>query len=47
MLAEAAICLIKDRPDLGGGVWTPGAAMGMKLVDRLQANAGLTFAVES
>jgi short subunit dehydrogenase-like uncharacterized protein len=47
MLAEAAICLIKDRPDVAGGVWTPGAAMGMKLVDRLQANAGLTFAVEA
>jgi short subunit dehydrogenase-like uncharacterized protein len=47
MLAETAICLIKDRPDVAGGVWTPGAAMGMKLVDRLQANAGLTFAVEA
>jgi short subunit dehydrogenase-like uncharacterized protein len=46
MLAEAAICLVKDAQATPGGVWTPGAAMGQKLVDRLQANAGLTFAVE-
>jgi short subunit dehydrogenase-like uncharacterized protein len=47
MLAEAAICLVRDTPSTPGGVWTPGAAMGSKLVDRLQANAGLTFSVES
>jgi short subunit dehydrogenase-like uncharacterized protein len=47
MLAEAAICLVKDAPDVPGGVWTPGAAMGKKLVDRLQANAGLTFTDET
>ncbi len=47
MLAEAAICLVKDAPDVPGGVWTPGAAMRSKLIDRLQANAGLTFTVES
>jgi short subunit dehydrogenase-like uncharacterized protein len=46
MLAEAALCLVKDCPDTPGGVWTPGAAMGMALVDRLQKNAGLTFSVE-
>ena len=46
MLAEAALCLIKDCPETAGGVWTPGAAMGVKLIERLQANAGLTFAVE-
>jgi short subunit dehydrogenase-like uncharacterized protein len=46
MLAEAAICLVTDAKAAPGGVWTPGAAMGSKLVDRLQANAGLTFAVE-
>jgi short subunit dehydrogenase-like uncharacterized protein len=46
MLAEAAICLVKDAPDVPGGVWTPGAAMRTKLIDRLQANAGLTFTVE-
>ena len=46
MLAEAAICLVKDAQATPGGVWTPGAAMGSKLVDRLRENAGLTFAVE-
>jgi short subunit dehydrogenase-like uncharacterized protein len=46
MLAEAAICLVTDAKAAPGGVWTPGAAMGSKLIDRLQANAGLTFAVE-
>jgi short subunit dehydrogenase-like uncharacterized protein len=47
MMAEAAICLVKEATGTPGGVWTPGAAMGAKLVDRLQKNAGLTFAVES
>ncbi|MET0273620.1 MAG: saccharopine dehydrogenase NADP-binding domain-containing protein [Phenylobacterium sp.] len=46
MLAEAAICLVKECADVPGGVWTPGAAMQGKLVDRLQKNAGLTFTVE-
>ena len=46
MLAEAAICLVKDAPDVAGGVWTPGAAMQTKLIDRLQENAGLTFQAE-
>jgi len=46
MLAEAALCLVKECPDTPGGVWTPGAAMGMRLVDRLQKNAGLTFQEE-
>jgi short subunit dehydrogenase-like uncharacterized protein len=47
MLAESAICLVKDCADIPGGVWVPGAAMGSKLIDRLQKNAGLTFTVES
>ena len=47
MLAEAALCLLK-HPELGeGGVLTPAAAMGRTLIDRLEANAGLTFKVES
>lgn len=46
MLAEAALCLVKDCPDTPGGVWTPGAAMRGRLVERLQQNAGLTFSVE-
>ena len=46
MLAEAAICRVRENKDAPGGVWTPGALMGASLVDRLQANAGLTFQVE-
>ena len=46
MIAESAICLVTEATDVPGGVWTPGAAMQGRLVDRLQANAGLTFAVE-
>lgn len=42
MIAEAALCLVQDV-DGDGGVWTPGALMGTKLRDRLQAQAGLTF----
>ncbi len=45
MLAEAALCLVQDidRSLTPGGVWTPGAAMGMTLVSRLREKAGLTF----
>jgi short subunit dehydrogenase-like uncharacterized protein len=44
MISETAIALCAhDGP---GGVTTPGAALGEQLVDRLQKNAGLTFAVE-
>ena len=44
MIAETAIALCDiDGP---GGVTTPGAALGDALVERLQANAGLTFTLE-
>jgi len=45
MIAEAAICLARDidRSRTPGGVWTPAAAMGDTLIDRLVKNAGLTF----
>ena len=48
MISESALCLVEDvdRTMTPGGVWTPGAAMGMVLVRRLQARAGLSFAVE-
>ena len=47
MIAESAVCLVKN-PQLGrGGIWTTAPIMGDALIDRLQANAGLTFAVES
>jgi short subunit dehydrogenase-like uncharacterized protein len=47
MIAEAAICLARDvgREQTPGGVWTPAAAMGMPLVERLVTHAGLTFSV--
>lgn len=46
MIAESAVCLLKDPEAAGGGIWTPAAALGSSLIDRLQANAGLAFAVE-
>jgi short subunit dehydrogenase-like uncharacterized protein len=46
MIAESAVCLLKHPDAVGGGIWTPAAALGIPLIDRLQAHAGLTFAVE-
>jgi short subunit dehydrogenase-like uncharacterized protein len=47
LVAESALCLgTIDRSQTPGGVWTPGAAMGMALVRRLQERAGLSFAIE-
>ena len=46
MITESAICLIKESPDLAGGIYTPAAALGEKLIKRLEDNAGLTFKVE-
>lgn len=47
IIAEAALCLIGDCPELSGGIYTPAAAMGQRLRARLVANAGLTFDVEA
>lgn len=48
MIAEAALCLVGDHEQkhAGGGVWTPGSALGEALQARLQAHAGLTFAID-
>jgi short subunit dehydrogenase-like uncharacterized protein len=48
LVAESALCLAREikRETTGGGVWTPGAAMGLPLVRRLQERAGLAFAIE-
>jgi short subunit dehydrogenase-like uncharacterized protein len=46
MIAESAICLVKECPELVGGIYTPAPAMGEKLIARLQANAGLDFRLE-
>ena len=47
MIAECAICLLRDTPEVLGGIWTPGAAMGDKLIKRLVDHAGLIFGVEA
>ena len=46
MIAESAICLVKDATDTKGGIWTTAPAMGDKLIKRLVANAGLSFKQE-
>ena len=48
IIAECALSLVQDidRKATPGGVWTPGAALGMAVVPRLQQRAGLGFALE-
>jgi short subunit dehydrogenase-like uncharacterized protein len=46
MIAECAICLLRDAPEVKAGIWTPGAAMGDRLIKRLVDHAGITFEVE-
>jgi short subunit dehydrogenase-like uncharacterized protein len=41
------VCLLQDATDTAGGIWTPASAMGARLTQRLQKNAGLSFAVEA
>jgi len=47
LISESALCLVQDvdRSMASGGVWTPGAAMGLVLVRRLQERAGLSFGI--
>jgi short subunit dehydrogenase-like uncharacterized protein len=47
MISECAVCLLRDAPEVPAGIWTPGAAMGDRLIKRLVDNAGLTFEVET
>jgi short subunit dehydrogenase-like uncharacterized protein len=47
MIAECAVCLLRDTPDVKAGIWTPGAAMGDRLIKRLVNHAGITFEVEA
>lgn len=49
LIAESALCLVQevDRSATPGGVWTPGAAMGLAAARRLQARAGLSFEIET
>lgn len=46
MIAECALCLTDEARDLPGGIYTPAAAFGMAIIERLRAHAGLTFDVE-
>jgi short subunit dehydrogenase-like uncharacterized protein len=48
LISESALCLLQDvdHGRTGGGIWTPGAAMGLALVQRLHARAGLNFEIE-
>lgn len=45
MLAQSALCLLQDisKEQVAGGFWTPAAAMGETLIERLQNHAGLEF----
>jgi short subunit dehydrogenase-like uncharacterized protein len=44
MLSQAAACLAKDVPSsVPGGFWTPATILGDKLIERLEAHAGLRF----
>jgi hypothetical protein len=47
IIAETAICLVHEAPDVAGGIWTPGAALGDRLVKRLADRAGLSFKDET
>ncbi len=47
MIAESAICLIKECSNLDGGIYTPAPSMGENLIARLEANAGLEFNMEN
>ena len=47
MIAESAICLIKECSNLDGGIYTPAPSMGENLIARLEANAGLEFNLEN
>jgi short subunit dehydrogenase-like uncharacterized protein len=46
IIAECAIGL-RESPDIKAGIWTPGAALGQRLIARLTGHAGLTFEVEA
>ncbi len=46
MLGEAAVALLDiDHDEVGGGFWTPSTAFGDRLLERLEAHAGMSFDV--
>ncbi|GAB5413570.1 MAG: saccharopine dehydrogenase NADP-binding domain-containing protein [Congregibacter sp.] len=46
IIAESALLLIEQPKLSPGGIWTPMACMGMPLIERLEAKAGLSFSIE-
>jgi len=44
MISETALCLLAS-PAVAPGIWTPGAALGAALVERLSTHAEVTFAL--
>lgn len=46
MLTESAVCLITEAADHPGGITTTAPIFGMNIIERLRANAGMTFEVE-
>ena len=47
MISEAALCLLQGEATVGGGIWTPAAAMGDALIARLRRHAGISFETEA
>jgi len=47
IIAETAVYLVKEGASAPAGVSVPGAALGQKLIDQLQRNAGLMFKDET
>jgi len=45
MLGQAALCLASGESKVGGGFFTPAAAMGDALIARLEKHAGLRFEI--
>ena len=47
MLGQAGACLAQDvgKDDCPGGFWTPATIFGERLIERLRADAGLTFEI--
>jgi len=47
MITECAVGLLRDGAAVKGGFWTPGAALGNRLIARLTEHAGISFEVEA
>ena len=46
MIVESTMCLLKDVKDTEGGIYTPASLFGLKLAERLEQNAGITFKID-